>query len=54
MYNLKDSINQFSDYICREILAIGIDWVSQIEGDEGVDVEINDQKLTILVRQKGQ
>jgi hypothetical protein len=35
-------------------LAIGIDWVSQIEGDEGVDVEINDQKLTILVRQKGQ
>ena len=52
--NLKDSINQFSDYICREILAIGIDWVSHIEGSEGVDVEINDQKLTILVRQKGQ
>lgn len=52
--DLKNSINQFSDYICREILAIGIDWVSQIEGDEGVDVEINDQKLTILVRQKGQ
>jgi isoleucyl-tRNA synthetase len=52
--DMKNSINQFSDYICREILAIGIDWVSQIEGDEGVDVEINDQKLTILVRQKGQ
>ncbi len=49
--NLKDSINQFSDYICREILALQIDWVSSLE--EGVDVEINDQKLRISVLQKG-
>jgi isoleucyl-tRNA synthetase len=48
---LKDSINQFSDYICREILALEIDWVSSLE--EGVDVEINDQKLRISVLQKG-
>ena len=49
--HLKESINEFSDYICREILAIQIDWVSSLE--EGVDIEINDQKLRILVRQKG-
>jgi isoleucyl-tRNA synthetase len=48
---LKDSINKFSDYICREILAFEIDWVSSLE--EGVDVEINDQKLRISVLQKG-
>ena len=48
---LKDSINEFSDYICREILAFEIDWVSSLE--DGVDVEINDQKLRISVLQKG-
>jgi isoleucyl-tRNA synthetase len=49
--NLKESINEFSEYICREILATQIDWVSSLE--EGVNIEINDQKLKILVRQKG-
>jgi isoleucyl-tRNA synthetase len=49
--NLKDSINEFSDYICRETLALEIDWVSSLE--DGVDVEINDQKLRISVLQKG-
>ncbi len=49
--DLKDSINEFSDYICREILALEIDWVPSL--DEGVDVEINDQKLRISVLQKG-
>jgi len=49
--NLKGSINEFSEYICREILATQIDWVTSLE--EGVDIEINDQKLRILVRQKG-
>ncbi len=49
--NMKDSINEFSAYICREILATQIDWVSSLE--DGVDIEINDQKLRILVRQKG-
>ncbi len=48
---LKDSINEFSDYICREILALQIDWVPALE--DGVDVEINDQKLRISVIQKG-
>ena len=49
--NLKDAVNEFSEYICREILATQIDWVSSLE--EGVDIDINDQKLRILVRQKG-
>jgi len=49
--HLKESINEFSEYICREILATQIDWVSSLE--EGVDIEINEQKLKILVRQKG-
>jgi hypothetical protein len=48
---MKDSINEFSAYICREILATQIDWVDSLE--EGVDIKINDQKLKILVRQKG-
>jgi isoleucyl-tRNA synthetase len=49
--DLKDAINEFSDYICREILALEIDWVPSLE--DGVDVEINDQKLRISVLQKG-
>jgi isoleucyl-tRNA synthetase len=49
--DLKDAINEFSDYICDEILALGIDWVPALE--DGVDVEINDHKLRISVLQKG-
>ena len=49
--DLKDAINEFSDYICREILALKIDWVPALK--DGVDVEINDQKLRISVLQKG-
>ena len=49
--NLKEAINEFSDYICREVLALEIDWVPALE--DGVDVEINDQKLRISVLQKG-
>ena len=48
---LKGSIIQFSDYICREILAHQIDWVPSIK--EGVLVEINEHQLRISVRQKG-
>jgi len=48
---LKDSIIQFSGYICREILAHQIDWVPALK--EAVEVEINEHKLRISVRQKG-
>jgi isoleucyl-tRNA synthetase len=49
--NLKDAINEFSDYICDEILALQIDWVPNLE--EGIEIDINDQKLRISVLQKG-
>jgi isoleucyl-tRNA synthetase len=49
--DLKEAINEFSDYICDEILALSIDWVPELA--EGVDVEINDHKLRISVLQKG-
>ncbi|MEN9702407.1 MAG: hypothetical protein RIR55_1749, partial [Bacteroidota bacterium] len=49
--DLKEAINEFSNYICDEILALGIDWVPALE--DGVDVEINDHKLRISVLQKG-
>ena len=49
--DLRDAINEFSDYICHEILALEIDWVPTLE--DGVDVEINDHKLRISVLQKG-
>ncbi len=49
--DLKEAINEFSNYICDEILALGIDWVPSLE--DGVDVEINDHKLRISVLQKG-
>ena len=48
---LKDSIIQFSGYICREILAHQIDWVPALK--QAVEVEINEHKLRISVRQKG-
>jgi len=48
---LKESIIQFSDYICREILAVQIDFLPVLK--EGVEVDINDHKLRISVRQKG-
>ena len=48
---LKDSIIQFSGYICREILAHQIDWVPALK--EAVEVEIDEHKLRISVRQKG-
>jgi len=48
---LKGSIIQFSDYICREILAVQIDFLPVLK--EGVEVDINDHKLRISVRQKG-
>ena len=48
---LKDAIDEFSEYICREILAFQIDWVNSLP--EGTEVEINDHTLRISVLQKG-
>ncbi|MGK4422550.1 DUF5915 domain-containing protein, partial [Klebsiella pneumoniae] len=48
---LKASIIEFNDYICREILADGIDWVPQI--GNGTEIEVNDILLKVVVNKKG-
>ncbi len=48
---LKASIIKYNDYICREILADTIDWVTEIQA--GTEVEINDELLKVVVNKKG-
>lgn len=48
---LKPSIIKFNDYICREILADGIEWV--IDLVSGTPIEVNDIALTVVVNKKG-
>ncbi len=48
---LKPSIIKFNDYICREILADGIEWVVDIVS--GTPIEVNDIALTVVVNKKG-
>ncbi len=48
---LKNSLAQFNDYICAEILADKLELVSQIE--DGTEIEINDISLKVIVLKKG-
>ena len=48
---LKNSLAQFNDYICAEILADKLELVSQIE--DGTEIEINDISLKVIVSKKG-
>ena len=48
---LKQSIFRYNDYICREILADNIDWVSQV--DHASEIEINGVILKVVVNKKG-
>ncbi|WP_264897351.1 isoleucine--tRNA ligase [Sediminibacterium sp. TEGAF015] len=48
---LKPSIIKFNDYICREILADGIEWKTNIEN--GTPIEVNDITLNVVVNKKG-
>ncbi|WP_026765052.1 isoleucine--tRNA ligase [Sediminibacterium salmoneum] len=48
---LKPSIIKFNDYICREILADGIEWKSHLEN--GTPIEVNDIALNVVVNKKG-
>jgi isoleucyl-tRNA synthetase len=48
---LKDSLAQFKDYICAEILADKLDFVPQI--DNGTAIDINDVSLNVIVLKKG-
>jgi isoleucyl-tRNA synthetase len=44
---LKDSIEPFKEYICTEILADSLDWVSHL--NEGIEIEVNEMTLKIEV-----
>jgi len=48
---LRPSIEQFNDYICREILADGIHWVTEMQG--GTEIEVNDMLLKVSITKKG-
>ncbi len=49
--NLYSSINDNKIYICGEILADEIDWISEIQG--GTEIEVNDILLKVDVTKKG-
>jgi isoleucyl-tRNA synthetase len=48
---LKNSLAQFNDYICAEILADKLELVPEIE--DGTEIEINDISLKVIVLKKG-
>lgn len=48
---LKDSLAQFKDYICAEILADKLEFVPRIE--EGITIDINEVSLNVIVSKKG-
>lgn len=47
---LKESIKEFNTYICAEILADKLEWLPDLT--DGIDIEINDIPLKILVTKK--
>ncbi|MGB3007540.1 MAG: isoleucine--tRNA ligase [Chitinophagaceae bacterium] len=48
---LKDSLAKFKTYICAEILADELDFVPEIQ--DGIEIEINDVLLNVIVSKKG-
>ncbi|HEY8690147.1 MAG TPA: DUF5915 domain-containing protein [Chitinophagaceae bacterium] len=48
---LKDSITQFNNYICAEILADKLEFLSEIH--DGITIEVNDSQLKVIVIKKG-
>jgi isoleucyl-tRNA synthetase len=48
---LVPSISQFNTYICAEILADSLEFVPELSG--GVDIDVNEIPLSILVEKKG-
>jgi isoleucyl-tRNA synthetase len=48
---LKNSITQFYNYICAEILADKLDFLSEIK--DGITIEVNDYQLKVNVFKKG-
>jgi len=47
---LKDSLTHFKDYICAEILADSLEWVSEMAN--GTEIEVNDIPLKVFVTKK--
>ena len=48
---MKESLTQFKDYICAEILADKLEIVTEIPN--GTDIEVNDVSLKAIVSKKG-
>jgi isoleucyl-tRNA synthetase len=48
---MKESLAQFKDYICAEILADKLEIVPEIA--EGTEIEVNDVSLKVIVSKKG-
>ncbi len=49
--NIQNSLIEFKNYICAEILADNLSFVPQIEG--GIEIEVNDTLLKVSVTKKG-
>jgi isoleucyl-tRNA synthetase len=47
---LKNSITQFNDYICAEILADKLEFVAEIK--DGISIEVNDYQLQVNIIKK--
>ncbi|MBC7948289.1 MAG: isoleucine--tRNA ligase [Chitinophagaceae bacterium] len=50
---MKNSLAQFKDYICAEILADNLEIVSDIPNGNETDIDINDVSLKVIVSKKG-
>jgi len=48
---IRNSINEFKNYICAEILADKLTWVPEMH--DGIEVEVNDNLLKVRVNKKG-
>ena len=48
---LKDSLTKYKTYICAEILADKLEFLSELQG--GTEIEVNDIPLTVIVLKKG-
>ena len=49
-HGLKNSLAQFKDYICAEILADKLEFLP--ENDRGIEIEVNDIQLKVIVSKK--
>jgi isoleucyl-tRNA synthetase len=49
---LKNSLNQYKNYICAEILADNLDWTPELTGN-ATEIEVNEVLLKVSVTKKG-